>query len=91
MKPNLRLAVIIPALALQPLSAHAVTYINETFEDNTTLGRLDFSSTTTALADFSIDNLLVTDVAAIPEPSSAALLLGGGLSVAVFSRRRYFH
>ncbi len=55
---------------------------------NTTLGRLGFSSTTTAVADFSIDNLLVSDIAAIPEPSSAALVLGGGILLGWYSRWR---
>jgi hypothetical protein len=55
---------------------------------NTTLGRLGFDTTTTVLADFSIDNLLVTDIAAIPEPSSAALILGGTILLGWYSRRR---
>jgi len=55
---------------------------------NTTLGRLGFSTTTTVLADYSIDNLLVTDVAAIPEPTSAALVLGGTILLGWYSRRR---
>jgi hypothetical protein len=54
---------------------------------NTTLGRVGFDSTTTTLADFSIDNLLVKDIAAIPEPSSAALLLSGVILLGWFSRR----
>lgn len=55
---------------------------------NTTLGRVGFSSSSTTLADFSIDNVLVMDPIAVPEPSSAALLLGGGLALCWFSRRR---
>lgn len=55
---------------------------------DTTVGRLGFDSTTTTLANFLIDNLLVTDVAVIPEPSSAALLLGGCLTLGWFARRR---
>jgi hypothetical protein len=55
---------------------------------NTTLGRVGFDTTTTALANFSIDNILVMDPIAVPEPSSAALLLGGSLVLCWFSRRR---
>ena len=55
---------------------------------NTTLGRLGFDSTTSALVDFSIDNLLVTDVAAIPEPSTVGLLLCGLGLLGWISRQR---
>jgi hypothetical protein len=56
---------------------------------NTTLGRLGFDTTTSGTADFLIDNLLVTDIAVIPEPSSVALLLGGCLMLGWFTRRRW--
>jgi hypothetical protein len=55
---------------------------------NTTLGRVGFDSTTTTVADFSIDNLIVSDIAAIPEPSSAVLVLGGGILLGWFLHRR---
>jgi len=55
---------------------------------NTTLGRLGFDSTTATTTDFSIDNVLVTDVAAIPEPTSAALVLCGGILLGWLARRR---
>jgi hypothetical protein len=55
---------------------------------NTTLGRLGFATTTTTLADFSIDNVFVTDIAVIPEPSSAVLVLGGVILLGWFSRGR---
>ena len=55
---------------------------------NTTLGRVGFDSTTTTVADFSIDNVLVMDPIAVPEPSSAGLLLAGGLALCRGSRRR---
>jgi hypothetical protein len=44
-----------------------------------TIGRLGFNSTTTNLVDFLIDNVYITDVSAIPEPSTVALLMGAGL------------
>jgi hypothetical protein len=53
-----------------------------------TLGRVGFNTTTTALANFLIDNILVTDITVIPEASSAALLLGGCLLLGWFARRR---
>lgn len=55
---------------------------------DTTIGRLGFTTTTTVLADFSIDNLTVTDVAAIPEPTSAALVVCGVGLLGWLSRRR---
>jgi len=55
---------------------------------DTTLGRLGFNSSSTTLTDFSIDNLLVTDVAAIPEPSTVGLLLFGVGLLGWYSRRR---
>lgn len=55
---------------------------------NTTLGRVGFDSTSATVNDFLIDNLLVTDIAAIPEPSSVALVLGGAILLGWYSRRR---
>ena len=55
---------------------------------NTTLGRVGFDSTTTTVADFSIDNVLIMDPVAVPEPSSVALILSGCLALGVFMRRR---
>jgi hypothetical protein len=55
---------------------------------NTTLGRVAFDTTTTVVNDFLIDNLLVTDIAAIPEPTSAALVLSGTILLGWYSRRR---
>jgi hypothetical protein len=44
--------------------------------------------TTATLADFSIDNVLVTDVAVVPEPSTVALVLTGSILLGWHSRRR---
>jgi hypothetical protein len=44
---------------------------------NTTLGRVGFDSTSATVNDFFIDNLLVTDIPVIPEPSTSVLVLGG--------------
>jgi len=47
-----------------------------------------FDSTTSATANFLIDNLLVTDIAVIPEPSTVGLLLCGVGLLGWYSRRR---
>lgn len=50
------------------------------------LGRIGFSSTTTNILDFSVDNLYVT---AIPEPSTYAAIAGfAALGLCVWQRRR---
>ena len=56
---------------------------------NTTLGRLGFDTTTTVLANFLIDNLYVSDIAPIPEPTSVALLFGGCTILGWLTRRRW--
>lgn len=53
-----------------------------------TIGRLGFDSVTATVTDFSIDNLLVSDPAPVPEPSPVALLLSGGTLLVWHARRR---
>jgi hypothetical protein len=55
---------------------------------NATLGRLGFTVTSANQANFLIDNLLATDVAVVPEPSTLLLCSSGLLGLLAVVRRR---
>lgn len=87
-------------LASDSLGANSfVLFVNDTlFEvnslgtlaagDDTTLGRLGFYSGTSVVSGFSIDNLTVSDLSAVPEPSTMALFVGFGVLGFGWARRR---
>ncbi|MDF3055973.1 MAG: hypothetical protein K0R17_188 [Rariglobus sp.] len=53
-----------------------------------TLGRLGFNSSSTNTPNFLIDNLYVSDISAVPEPSACAAFAGAGVLGLAFWRRR---
>ena len=71
-------------------SGISMSSVAGTVSASPTLGRFGFNSVSSAIADFSIDNLLVTSIpVAIPEPAASAALAGAGLlGLAALRRRR---
>lgn len=55
---------------------------------NATMGRVGFNTSTTVVADFSIDNVYIASAAPIPEPSTYAAVIGlAALGFVAFRRR----
>ena len=71
-------------------SGISMSSLAATVSASPTLGRLGFNTTSAGIADFSIDNLLVTSIpVAIPEPAASAALGGAALlGLAALRRRR---
>ncbi len=69
-------------------SGISMASLASTISASPTLGRLGFNTTSTGIADFSIDNLLVTSIpVAIPEPAASAAL-GGAVLLGLAALRR---